>query len=86
MSKAIELAERCENLASIADAYSEDAYRDAAAELRRLDKVNTQLLEASISTLEFLGDLAEVLGFQDGRTMNQLRIVMNAVVAAKEQA
>ena len=34
--EALRLAERCDGLASIADAYDPDAYREAAAELRRL--------------------------------------------------
>ena len=33
--EALRLADWCANLATISDAYSEDAYRDAAAELRR---------------------------------------------------
>ena len=45
MSEALRLAERCESLASIAGAYSEEAY-DAAAELRRLHAENERLREA----------------------------------------
>ncbi len=45
-SEALRIAERCESLASIADAYSEEAYLEAAAELRRLRAINGELLEA----------------------------------------
>jgi hypothetical protein len=47
--KALLQADRCDMLASIADAYDPDAYRDAAAELRRLHSVNAELLNALIS-------------------------------------
>ena len=41
--EALRLAERCDGLASIADAYDPDAYREAAAELRRLHAENEDL-------------------------------------------
>lgn len=45
--EALRIAERCESLATIADAYSEEAYREAAAELRRLHSLNAELVDAA---------------------------------------
>ena len=47
--KALLQADRCDMLASIADAYDPDAYREVAAELRRLHGVNAELLKALVS-------------------------------------
>lgn len=42
--KALEIADRCQGLSQVADAYSEEAYREAAAELRRLHAENERLV------------------------------------------
>lgn len=44
--RALEVAYRCEGLSQVADAYSEEAYRDAAVELRRLYAHRETLLGA----------------------------------------
>jgi len=43
---ALRLADLCETLSGISDAYDEHAYRDAAAELRRLHTENEALRSA----------------------------------------
>lgn len=44
--RALVVAYRCEELSQLADAYSEEAYRDAAVELRRLYADRETLLGA----------------------------------------
>lgn len=43
-TEALRLADRCESLSQIADAYSAEAYEQAAAELRRLSAVEAEML------------------------------------------
>ena len=78
--RALEVAYRCEGLSQVADAYSEEAYRDAAVELRRLYAHRETLLGA----LKLMRERFEDTDGDHGRWEREATDAADAVIAMVE--